>query len=184
MIKFSWINARSPNRLPRSMRRQAQSHSPPKTPPYTAPSASVPPPQSPHPSETCLPHFQETPTLILTSNSRLANPWSIEKRVIHLRRTHRFFKNVSQFARIDSLRRAYVSSGSNPSTTTSTESSPTSTAPGHPELKSDRHDIPLVDRAPVRPSWEPSPRFLVTAATPQNNGRLPAKQRIDASFYS
>src|SRR5260370_25255136 len=32
----------------------AQSHSPPKTLPYTAPSASAPPPQSPHPSETCL----------------------------------------------------------------------------------------------------------------------------------
>src|SRR5256885_9461345 len=34
-----------------------QSRSPPKTPPYTAPSASAPPPQSPHLSETCLPHF-------------------------------------------------------------------------------------------------------------------------------
>src|SRR6266478_1011407 len=37
----------------------ARSHSPPKTRRYTAPSASAPPPQSPHPSETYTPPFRE-----------------------------------------------------------------------------------------------------------------------------
>src|SRR6266481_8127194 len=36
-----------------------QSRSPPKTPRCTAPSASAPPPQSPHPSETYSPHFSK-----------------------------------------------------------------------------------------------------------------------------
>src|SRR2546427_503779 len=38
----------------------AQSRSPPKTPRCTAPSASVPPPQSLHPSETFFLHFAKT----------------------------------------------------------------------------------------------------------------------------